>query len=188
MGALYYRPIEAGSTPICLRFSHSLETRIPFGQDWLTKVDHSVDSGIFQALRRFVLSMCCSIDTIHVRSTVNSLAVLWTRCWLHSCVGGWAIHMIIISVQELQLKTWVGLSAKGGVYAGHYAVFHLEKYTRGAKWYLEKILGGEGTVHGCAPCRGVWGHAPPDRPFEITSGTFFRPFVVSNDMMRRPYF
>jgi len=54
---------------------------------------------------------------------------------------------------------------------------------------LRENLGGEGTVRGSAPSRGVWGHAPPEkflifRPSEITSGAFFRPFVVSNDMMR----
>ena len=48
---------------------------------------------------------------------------------------------------------------------------------------------GKETVHGSIPCRGAWGHAPPGkflifRPSEITSGAFFRPFVVSNDMMR----
>ena len=53
----------------------------------------------------------------------------------------------------------------------------------------ESLGGGEGTVRGSAPTRGVWGHAPPEtflifRPSEITSGAFFRPFVVSNDMMR----
>ena len=35
------------------------------GQDRLTEVDHSVDGGIFQALRGFVLSMYYSIDTTH---------------------------------------------------------------------------------------------------------------------------
>ena len=44
-------------------------------------------------------------------------------------------------------------------------------------------------MRGSAPSRRVWGHAPPGkflifRPSEITSGTFFKPFVVSNDMMR----
>ena len=38
-------------------------------------------------------------------------------------------------------------------------------------------------MHGSAPSRGVWGHAPPEkflnfRPSEIASGAFFRPFVV----------
>ena len=50
-------------------------------QDRLTEVSHSVDGGIFQALRWFVLSMCYSIDTTsgHVcdRSSANSLAGLW---------------------------------------------------------------------------------------------------------------
>ena len=58
---MYYRPIEAGSTPVCLRFSHPSETRIPCGQDRLTEVGHTIDSGIFQALSGFVLSMCRSI-------------------------------------------------------------------------------------------------------------------------------
>ena len=34
-------------------------------QDRLTEVSHSVDGGIFQALRGFVLSMCYSIDITH---------------------------------------------------------------------------------------------------------------------------
>ena len=33
------------------------------GQDRLTEVGHSVDGGVFQALCRFVFSMCYSIDT-----------------------------------------------------------------------------------------------------------------------------
>jgi len=48
----------------------------------------------------------------------------------------------------------------------------------GAKQYLEKIWGGEGTVHS----RRVWGHAPRKflnfRPSEIASGAYFRPFVA----------
>ena len=54
---------------------------------------------------------------------------------------------------------------------------------------LGENLGGKGTVRGSTPSREVWGHASPEkflmfRPPEITSGAFFRPFVVSNDMMR----
>jgi len=33
------------------------------GQDRPTEVGHSVDGGVFQALRGFVLSVCCGIDT-----------------------------------------------------------------------------------------------------------------------------
>ena len=62
-GTLYYRSIEAHSTPVCLRFSRPPETRTPFGQDRLTEVDHSIDGGVFQALRGFVLSTYCSTDT-----------------------------------------------------------------------------------------------------------------------------
>ena len=51
---MHYRLIEAGSTLIYLHFSR---------QDRLTEVGHSVDSGVFQSLRGFVLSMCSSIDT-----------------------------------------------------------------------------------------------------------------------------
>jgi len=35
------------------------------GQDRLTEIGHSVDGGISQALRGFVLSMCYSIDSSH---------------------------------------------------------------------------------------------------------------------------
>ena len=49
---LYYRPIEAADLP-------SLLVQKLDGQDRLTQDSHSVDSGVFQAFRRFVLSMCC---------------------------------------------------------------------------------------------------------------------------------
>ena len=48
----YYRPIEAADLP-------SLLVQKLDGQDRLTEVGHSVDSGVFQAFRGFVLSMCC---------------------------------------------------------------------------------------------------------------------------------
>ena len=35
------------------------------GQDRLTEIGHSVDGGVSQALRGFVLSMCYSIDSSH---------------------------------------------------------------------------------------------------------------------------
>ena len=54
---------EAGSTLVCLRLSCPPETRTPFGQDQLTEVGHSIDGGIFQTLRGFVLSMCYTTDT-----------------------------------------------------------------------------------------------------------------------------
>ena len=43
----YYKPIEAGSAPVCLCFSHPPETRIPIGQDRLTEVGHSIDGRHF---------------------------------------------------------------------------------------------------------------------------------------------
>ena len=49
---LYYRPIEAADLP-------SLLVQKLDGQDRLTEVGHSVDSGVFQVFRGFVLSMCC---------------------------------------------------------------------------------------------------------------------------------
>ena len=49
---LYYRPIEAADLPSQL--VQKLDD-----QDRLTEVGHSVDSGVFQAFRGFVLSMCC---------------------------------------------------------------------------------------------------------------------------------
>ena len=52
---------EAGSTRSYTGLSHPPETRIhvPFGQDRLREVGHSVDGGVFQAFCGFVLSMCC---------------------------------------------------------------------------------------------------------------------------------
>jgi len=58
IGKLYYRPIEAADLPSLLILS-SPELQKLDGQDRLTEVGHSVDSGIFQAFRGFVLSMCC---------------------------------------------------------------------------------------------------------------------------------
>ena len=49
---LYYRPVEAADLP-------SLLVQKLDGQDRPTEVGHSVDSGVFQAFRGFVLSMCC---------------------------------------------------------------------------------------------------------------------------------
>ena len=49
---LYYRPIEAADVP-------SLLVQKLNGQDRLSEVGHSVDSGVFQAFRGFVLLMCC---------------------------------------------------------------------------------------------------------------------------------
>ena len=51
---------EAGSTRSYTGLSRPPETRIPFGQDRLREVGHSVDGGVFQALPGFVRSMCCS--------------------------------------------------------------------------------------------------------------------------------
>ena len=55
---LYYRPIEAADLPSLLILS-SPEPQTLDGQDRLTEVCHSIDSGVFQAFRGFVLSMCC---------------------------------------------------------------------------------------------------------------------------------
>jgi len=49
---LYYRQIGAADLP-------SLQVQKLDGQDRLTEVGDSVDSGVFQAFRGFVLSMCC---------------------------------------------------------------------------------------------------------------------------------
>ena len=59
---------EAGSTRSYTGLSRPPETQIPFGQDQLREVGHSVDSGVFQALPGFVHSMCCS-------TRVNTLAI-----------------------------------------------------------------------------------------------------------------
>jgi len=72
------------------------------------------------------------------------------------------------------------------------AVFHLGNIQGGGKMILREHLGGPRDctyMHSSALCGGVWGHNPLEkflifRPSEITSGAFFRPFVVSNDMMR----
>ena len=61
IGTLYYynyRRIEAADLPSLLILS-SPEPQKLDGQDRLTKVGYSVDSGVFQAFRRFVFSMCC---------------------------------------------------------------------------------------------------------------------------------
>ena len=53
IGTLYYRPIEAADLPLLLILSsRSPEPQKLDGQDRLTEVGHSVDSGL-------VLSMCC---------------------------------------------------------------------------------------------------------------------------------
>ena len=48
---------EAGSTRSYTGLSRPPETRIPFGQDRLREVGHSVDSGVFQALPGFIRSI-----------------------------------------------------------------------------------------------------------------------------------
>ena len=50
-------------------------------------------------------------------------------------------------------------------------------------------FGGAKELFVAVALQGGLGHAPPEqflifRPSEITSGAFFRPFVISNDMMR----
>ena len=65
------------STPVCLHFSRPPETQIPFGQDRLTEVGHSVDGSIFQSLRRLVLSMWCKlVNTLVIDSSVDAGFVL----------------------------------------------------------------------------------------------------------------
>ena len=60
VGTLYYRPIEAGLTLVCLCFqSRTQETWVLFGQDQLTYVGHSVDGNVFQELRG--LSFQCAV-------------------------------------------------------------------------------------------------------------------------------
>ena len=54
---------------------------------------------------------------------------------------------------------------------------------------IENLGGGGKGLFVAAHSVGGLGHAPPEkffdfRPSEITSGAFFRPFVISNDMMR----
>ena len=69
---------EAGSTRSYTGLSRPPETRIPFGQDRLRKVGHSVDGGVFQALPGFVCSMCCStrVNTLAIDSEFLSCSVL----------------------------------------------------------------------------------------------------------------
>ena len=55
---LYYRPIEADDLPSLLILSSPKPQKLD-GQDQQTEVGHSIDSGVFQAFRWFVLSMCC---------------------------------------------------------------------------------------------------------------------------------
>ena len=57
-GPALYRPIEAADLP-SLPILSSPEPQKLDGQDRLTEVDHSVDSGVSQAFRGVVLSMCC---------------------------------------------------------------------------------------------------------------------------------
>ena len=58
IGTLYYRPIEPTNLPSLLILSSPKPQKLD-GQDRLTEVGHSVDSGVFQAFHGFVLSMCC---------------------------------------------------------------------------------------------------------------------------------
>jgi len=52
------RPIEAAVLLSLLMLSYPEPQKLD-GQDRLTEVGHSVDSGVFQAFHGFVLSMCC---------------------------------------------------------------------------------------------------------------------------------
>ena len=98
-------------------------------RDRLTEVGHSVDSGVFQAFRGFVLSMCCcwltpladtlAIDGKFLSCSVDAGSVLalprgpWTwQCgsfdedhFGRMAIDGGPIREIKIPVQELWLKT-----------------------------------------------------------------------------------
>jgi len=63
-------PIEAADLPSLLILS-SPEPQKLDGQDRLTEVGYSVDSGVFQAVRRSVFSICCCSLTPHA----NTLAI-----------------------------------------------------------------------------------------------------------------
>ena len=69
---------------ICLRLKLD-------GQDRLTEVGHSVDDGFFQAFRRFVLSMCYSIDATRGSDmlAINRRRIPYLVCgrWLRSCAA-----------------------------------------------------------------------------------------------------
>ena len=79
------RPIEAGSTPICLCFSRPQKLD---GQDQLTEAGHSVDGDVFKVLRGFVLSMCYSTDTTREHTCDRwQIPQLFSGHWLHSCVA-----------------------------------------------------------------------------------------------------
>ena len=69
---------EAGWTHSYTGLSRPPETRIPFGQDQLREVGHSVDGGIFQALPGFVRSMCSStrVNTLAIDGEFLSCSVL----------------------------------------------------------------------------------------------------------------
>ena len=58
IGTLYCSPIEAADLPSLLILL-SPEPQKLDGQDRLTEVGYSVDSGVFQAFCGFVLSMYC---------------------------------------------------------------------------------------------------------------------------------
>jgi len=127
IGTLYYRRIEVADLPSLLILS-SPEPQKLDGQDRLTKVGYSVDSGVFQAFRRFVFSMCCCWLTLHANTLAidgeflscsmdaGFVLVLPRGPWTWQCksfdedhfgrmamVGG-PIREIKIPVQELWLK------------------------------------------------------------------------------------
>jgi len=73
---------EAGLTPICLCFSCP-----PYGQDRLTEVGHSVDSGIFQALRGQLRNspMIASVSASGVKLCYGTLkGQMVCGCWFRS--------------------------------------------------------------------------------------------------------
>ena len=122
IGTLYYRAIEAADLPsLLILSSRSPKPQKLDGQDWLTEVGHSVDSG-------FVLSTCCCwliplVNTLVIDSEFLSCSMdagfvlaLPRGPWTWQCrsfnedhfgrmamVGG-PIRGIKIPVQELWLK------------------------------------------------------------------------------------
>ena len=68
---------EAGSTRSYSGLSRPPETRIPFSQGRLREVGDSVDGGVFQALPGLSVQCAVALARTRLRSTANSLAVLY---------------------------------------------------------------------------------------------------------------
>jgi len=76
--------------------------------------------------------------------------------WQHVLYS--VLYLILSATTQIFASSYVEPS--GSISLPHQSVFHLEKRTMGGKIILRENLGGEGTVHGSGPSRGVWGHAP----------------------------